>query len=67
MDLSVFDQNLISELSKKYVFETFDFSNKTATELLESYQKTFEELKANILKSEDYQYSALSGLDNMEP
>jgi len=43
-----FTKQLICELSKKYVFETFDFKNKSPEDLLLSYQEVFEKIEKVI-------------------
>ncbi len=35
-----FQKQLIHELSKKYIFETFDFKNKSPEDLIKAYQDT---------------------------
>ncbi|ABS35412.1 hypothetical protein [Clostridium botulinum] len=41
-------KQLIFELSKKYVFETFDFKSKSPEELLKYYQETSEKISKVI-------------------
>lgn len=46
--MSDFEKQVIFELSKKYVFETFDFKNKTPEELLAYYQETSDKIEKVI-------------------
>lgn len=56
--MSDFEKQIIFELSKKYVFETFDFKNGSPEDLLKSYQdaaskieKVIEEQNTELINS----------------
>lgn len=46
--MSDFEKQIVFELSKKYVFETFDFKTKSPEELLKYYQETSEKISKVI-------------------
>jgi len=46
--MSEFQKQLIHDLSKKYVFETFDFKSKSPEELLKYYQEISETISKVI-------------------
>lgn len=58
--MSDFEKQVISDLAKKYTFETFDFKNKSPEDLLKAYQETFEKME-NLIdeqNSEIYEHNA---------
>ncbi|WP_438335207.1 hypothetical protein ACIR03_02470 [Clostridium cochlearium] len=46
--MSEFQNEIVFELSKKYVFENFDFKNKSPEDLLKFYQETSERISKII-------------------
>lgn len=46
--MSDFEKQVVFDLSKKYVFETFDFKGKSPEELLKYYQETSEKISKVI-------------------
>jgi hypothetical protein len=46
--MSDFQKQLISDLAKKYTFETFNFSDKSPEDLLTAYQETFDKISKVI-------------------
>jgi hypothetical protein len=46
--MSDFEKQIILELSKKYVFENFDFKNDSPQNLIKSFQETYNKIETVI-------------------
>ncbi|KAJ49188.1 6-pyruvoyl-tetrahydropterin synthase [Clostridium tetanomorphum] len=46
--MSDFEKQIVFELSKQYIFETFDFKNRSPEDLLKYYQETAEKISKVI-------------------
>ncbi|WP_041700798.1 hypothetical protein [Clostridium kluyveri] len=58
-----FEKQLIFDLSKEYVFRTFDFQNSTPEDLIKSYQDTSAKIE-KVLKEQDSKNDEYRGLLN---
>jgi hypothetical protein len=58
-----FEKQLVYDLSKEYVFRTFDFKNNTPEDLIKSYQDTSAKIE-EVLKEQDSKNDEYRGLLN---